>query len=119
MTDHVKIIGWLYIVLGVLGLIGAGILFAILLGSGLISGDDTAIMVTSIVGIVIGGIVAMLSLPGVIGGWGLLKYRPWARVLVLILAAFNLPAFPLGTLLAAYTFWGLLNEDSNRLFAAA
>ncbi|MFP4343463.1 MAG: hypothetical protein ACLFU8_02110 [Anaerolineales bacterium] len=117
MTNHVKIIGWLYIILGALGVLVGCVVFAILLGSGALSGDETAFTVTGIVGLVVGGIAGVLSLPSILGGWGVLRYYGWARVLLLIIGALNLPAFPLGTALGIYTFWGLLNEDSNRLFA--
>ena len=64
MTNHVKIIGWLYIILGALGVLVGCAVFAILLGSGAISGDNTAFTVTGIVGLVVGGIF------GTVAGYG-------------------------------------------------
>ncbi len=80
MDTHTKVLGWLYIVLGVLGMLGAGFIIFILVGSGLISGDRTAISVLLIVAAFVGGFLALVSLPGIIAGVGLLAYRPWARV---------------------------------------
>ena len=56
----------------------------------------------------------VLSAPGILGGYGLLKKYSWARVLVLILGALNLLNVPFGTILGVYTFWVLLNEDAAK-----
>jgi hypothetical protein len=116
MSTHVKVIAWLYIVLGALGLFGAAIAALAIIGGGLISADRTAIAITSIVGIVIATIIVVLSIPGMIAGAGLLRYRPWARILALVLAVLNLPGFPTGTLLGIYTIWALLDDETSRLF---
>ena len=49
----------------------------------------------------------IISAPGIIGGFGILKKYSWARVLVLILGALNLLNIPFGTILGVYTFWVL------------
>lgn len=117
METNVKILGWLYIVLGVLGvLVGAFVLF-ILLGTGIIAQDGEAMAVLSIVGLFVAGLMTVLSLPGVVTGVGLLKYQSWARVLAIILGAINLPAFPLGTALGAYSLIVLLSDETSALFA--
>jgi len=117
METHVKVVGWLHIVLGILGILGAGALFLIIAGSGLISGDDIAIKITTLVGFIVGGILVLISIPGIIVGAGLIQFRPWARIMALVLALFNLLAFPLGTLLGIYTIFILLDEATSRLFA--
>lgn len=117
MDTHIKVLGWLYIILGVLGLLGAGFLLLILVGSGLISGDRTAISVLLIVAAVLGGFLILVSLPGVIAGAGLLAYRPWARILTLILGILNLPGVPVGTILGVYTLYVLLDDETAHQFA--
>jgi hypothetical protein len=116
METHIKVLSWLHIVLGVLGVISAGIVFLVVAGGGLISGDRTAIAVTSLVAIIISGFILLISAPGVVAGLGLLSYRPWARILTLILGILNLPGFPIGTLLGIYTIWALLDDESVELF---
>ena len=117
METNVKVLGWLYIVLGILGvLVGAFVLF-ILLGTGIIAQDGEAMAVLSIVGLFVAGLMTVLSLPGVVTGVGLLKYQSWARVLAIILGAINLPAFPLGTALGAYSLIVLLSDETSALFA--
>lgn len=117
METNVKVLGWLYIVLGVLGvLVGAFVLF-ILLGTGIIAQDSEAMAVLSIVGVIVAGLMTVISLPGVVTGVGLLKFQSWARVLAIILGAINLPAFPIGTALGAYSLIVLLSDETSALFA--
>lgn len=117
MQTHVKVLGWLYIILGVLGLFITAAVMLILIGSGLISGDQTAITVTTIVGLVVGAFLFLISVPGIIAGVGLLNYSPWARILGLILGILNLPGFPTGTILGAYTLYVLLDDETSLLFS--
>jgi hypothetical protein len=59
--------------------------------------------------------VAFISIPtiNVITGIGLLRYREWARVLALVLAAFMLIGFPFGTAIGIYAFWVLLSNEGS------
>ena len=116
METHIKVVAWLYIILGLLGILGALLLFAAVFGGGLISGDRTAITVTGIVGAVLSGFLVLLSAPGILAGLGLLQYRPWARILALVLGVLNLPGFPTGTILGVYTLYALLDDRSTVLF---
>ena len=116
MKTHVKIVAWLYIVMGFLGILIALVVGAIILGGGLISGDDTAIRVTAIVAVILGGLVILLSVPGVVAGIGLLSFKPWARILTIILSVLNLPGFPIGTLVGIYSLWALLDSETSLLF---
>jgi len=60
--------------------------------------------------------IALLSLPGILAGWGLLNYKPWARILAIVLSALNLLSVPIGTVIGAYGLWVLLNTETERLF---
>jgi hypothetical protein len=46
----------------------------------------------------------------------LLKYRPWARTLTLILCFLNLLNIPLGTILGAYGLWVLLSGEGQQFY---
>jgi hypothetical protein len=116
METHVKVLGWLYIISGILGLLTAAIVVLAVFGGGLISGDRTAITVTGIVAAVIGGLIMIVSAPGIIAGIGLLSHQAWARILALVLGILNLPGFPVGTLLGIYTLWVLLDSETSLLF---
>lgn len=116
MEKHITIVGYLYIIFGVLGL-GAGIIVALIIaGSGLLSGDLAAMGITAVIGIFVGLLLLVLSLPGIIGGYGVLKRRNWARILLIILGVLNLVNIPIGTILGAYTLWALTSSDSKYIF---
>ena len=53
-----------------------------------------------------------------ITGFGLLKLKPWARIVGIVLCAINLINIPFGTILGAYGLWVLLNGETERLFNA-
>jgi len=113
---HITVLGALRIGFGALGLLAAAIVFVAVVGGGLLSGDQQAIAITSIVGTVIAGMIALVSLPWIIAGVGLLKFKPWARLLSLILSVFDLANVPFGTALAFYTFWVLIQDEAERIF---
>lgn len=116
MEKHVRILGILYIIFGILGMLGGIILYVILTTSGALSGDMEAMMVLEIIGIALGGFLLVISVPGVIGGIGLLKHQQWAKILVLIIGILNLLNFPFGTVLGVYTIWVLMNNQTDKIF---
>ena len=46
-------------------------------------------------------------------GQAALHRKPWARVLALFVAIFALFSFPIGTIIAIYSFWVLTREESQ------
>lgn len=116
MEKHVTIVGILQIVFSAFGLIFAAFIFVVVTGAGLVSGDETAIFVTSIVGPAVAFFLALLSLPGLIGGIWLLQYKEWARILTIIVGVIGLLNIPFGTALGIYTLWTLFNKDTIQLF---
>lgn len=115
MKQHINMVGALYIGLGALRLGAALIAFVAIFFGGLLSGDPTAILATTIVAPVVALFLVALGVPGIIGGYGLLKEKSWARYLVMFLAIFNLFDFPVGTFISGYTFWVLLHSESSQL----
>ena len=113
MAKHVRILGILYIIFGVLGMLSGVIIYVILTTSGTLSGDMEAMMILEIVGMALGGFLLLISLPGIIGGLGLLKHQQWAKILVLIIGILNLLNFPFGTALGIYTIWVLMNNQTE------
>ena len=58
--------------------------------------------------------LTLVSLPGFAGGVAMLKRRPWARVLLLVLSFLNLVSFPpVGTALGSYTIWLLFKKQKT------
>jgi len=116
MDTHVRILGWLWIIIGALGILGSLCMGAAIVGGGLISEDETAILVTSIVAVVCGSLFFLENVLNIIAGFGLLKYKSWARILAIILGIINLFGFPIGTALGIYTLWAMFNQETKQLF---
>ena len=124
METHVKVLAALYIIFGVLGtLFGLGLmaLLSFIGVAGAASDPDAwmALPILGLTGAALGAFMLVLSLPGIVAGVGLLKYRPWARILTIVLSALNLMNFPFGTIVGVYGLWVMLSEDGARLFASA
>lgn len=116
MERHITILGVLHIANSALGIIAALIVFTVVTGAGIISGDQEAMTITAIVGSSVALFLLVLSLPGIVGGIGLLQHRPWARIVVLVVGFLNLLNIPIGTVLGVYTIWVLLREDAGPFF---
>lgn len=125
METHVKVLGFLHIILGAMGVLVSG-LFMLLFGGiaslvGVSADPEEAAIAIPIIGVVGTGIAMFalaLSVPGIIVGIGLLRFRPWARVLGLILSILVLIHVPLGTIVGVYGLWVLLTAETERLFRA-
>lgn len=116
MRQHIPILGWCFIVYhAILALVGICV-GLIVSGAGAISGEREAMFVTGAVGAGIAGLLIVLSLPGIIAGVGLLKFRPWARIMAIIVGALHLLSFPFGTALGVYTLVVLLNNEAPAVF---
>ena len=123
MASHIKILGVLNIVLGALGIaVGLGVMLLLggigaVVGAADHSGDGIiALPILGGIGFFVFAIVLVLSVPGIIAGIGLLKFRPWARVLAIVMSALNLLNVPFGTALGVYGLWALLSVEGQRLF---
>ena len=119
LKKHIELLGILQIAFGsilfLIGIIG----FAILQGTGLIaflaekSGDGIlAMRIMTLIAWAVLFLALLVALPLVLAGIGLMKRRRWARILTLIISAINLLNMPLGTVLAIYAFWVLMNQES-------
>lgn len=122
MKDNVKIVAILNIVLGSLGAL-AGLVVLLIFGglagmAGFAHDQDAAqaVPILALIGTCIAIFLFVLSVPAIIGGWGMLKFRPWARILMIIVSALNLLHFPIGTALGIYGLIVLLNDETRRLF---
>jgi hypothetical protein len=124
MQTHVKVLGVFFVVLSVMG-ICAAIFFALGLSTavGLVSANadphDAAVAIP-IIGVAGSAFVLFfiaVSVPGIVVGIGLLKFRPWARIFGIVFSALNLISIPFGTLLGIYGLWVLLSRETEALFA--
>jgi len=124
MRDHIRILGILNIAMGCLtALIGFAILAfmggaAGLLNAGIYGEAEARVWAPFLAAM--GGIIAVffliLAAPSIAGGWGLMKYRPWARMVIIIVSILHLLNFPFGTALGVYGLWVLFSDQARRLF---
>jgi hypothetical protein len=123
VETHVKVLGVLYLAFSALGLIFAlFLLLAVGSAAGIVGATAeageaaVAIPIIGLAGTALGAVLLLLALPGLVVGWGLLTFKPWARILGLVLSALNLIQIPIGTVLGIYGLWVLLHKDTERLF---
>ena len=124
MKQHVSILGVLYIAFGVLGMVTAVGMLALFGGAaGIVSmvseqepDAAVAVPILGVLAVVLFTIIAVLLIPGLAVGIGLVKFQSWARIGGLILSALNLLNFPFGTALGFYGLWVLLNKETEAAF---
>jgi hypothetical protein len=119
VQKHIELLGTLHIVYSVLGaLLGVGA-FAVLFGVGWAVNDSTALSILGIIGFLAAAFFLVVAVPGIIAGIGLLRLRPWSRVLAIVMGCLHMLSVPLGTALGVYTLWVLLNDDAIRILSSA
>jgi len=118
MQKHITAVAALQIGFSIFGiLLGLVIFFGLETLLVLIDEPGISLFLSSIV-VLVGGLLLILSALGIIGGIGLLTYRNWARIMILILSVFDLFNIPFGTALAIYTFWVLVQDETVKLFTS-
>ncbi len=126
MEQHVKILGVLNIVWGAMGALGGLVLLAIFGGAyGIVGGAighnpgaHIALPIIAIIGSVLALFLLILSVPSIIAGIGLLYFKPWARILALVISVLHLFNIPIGTALGIYGLWVLLSQEGQRCFSS-
>jgi hypothetical protein len=117
MKQHVSFVGALHIGFGILGLMGAlAIYFGFHLIFNFIEEEPIAQKILSSLGSSIALIILFFSSLGIVGGIGLFSYRPWARILVMIVSAMNCLNVPVGTAKGVYSIWVLMQPETIELF---
>jgi hypothetical protein len=126
MQTHVKVLGVIYLAVGGLMLLGALFLLITMGGVAGIVGASAdpedaalAIPVLGFAGTALALFLGVFALPSLVTGYGLINYKPWARIVGIILSAISLINIPIGTIIGAYGLWVLLNKDTERLFSTA
>jgi hypothetical protein len=116
MEGHTKTLGVLWIIYGVLGILLGLLVLGLLFGISYLPDDHDSPIILRAVAIAGGGMLIFLSLPEVLAGFALLKFKEWGRILALVVAVLNIIWFPIGTALSIYTFVILLNTETTALF---
>lgn len=117
MKKHVTVVGAIHIGFGVLGLIGAlAAFFALNFAREMVGNDEVGRMVLRFLSVSVPILVGFMSTLGLVGGIGLLTFQPWARYLVIVVAALGCLNIPIGTLKGVYSLWVLLQDETLKLF---
>jgi len=117
MKKHVTVVGAIHIGFGILGLVGAvAVFFALNFARGFVQNEEVPTMVLKFLSISLPLLIGCMSTLGLVGGIGLLSYLPWARYLVIVVAALGCLNIPIGTLKGVYSLWVLLQDETVKLF---
>ncbi len=117
MKKHVTLVAALQIGFSTMGILGAMVVFFVFSFAGsFVSDVDVASEVMNFLGTFLPSMLLLLSLAGLIGGIGLLRFQRWARVLVMVMAAIGCFAFPIGTIIGVYSLWVLMQDETAKLF---
>lgn len=119
MRKHVTVVGAIHIGFGILGLIGAmAAFFALHFARGFVQHEEIPSLVLGFLAVSLPLLIGFMSTLGLVGGIGLLSYQPWARIMVIVVAAIGCLNIPIGTLKGVYSLWVLLQDDTIKLFEA-
>ncbi|MCK4647208.1 MAG: hypothetical protein KAU46_13220 [Candidatus Aminicenantes bacterium] len=119
MEKHVTLVAVLNIGFGILGVILAIFVLIGMIVANIYVEDYDARKIIPIAGTAVFLFLLITSIPEIIGGFGLLKRRPWARILILIVACLDLLWIPIGTIIGIYELWVLLQDKTVQLFNPA
>lgn len=113
LQRHLRTLGILWIVVGVLWIIPSLVLMGISHAPHIMIGDEMfshAFMPPMLFSF---GIVFLaIAAGGVFVGWGLMNHERWARMTAIVVGILALFHPPLGTALGIYTLWVLLPADA-------
>ena len=118
LQQHVRILGWLYVVSHAIFLAIGAFVLVLLVGIAPVTGDPEPMWILSLVGTSVGLLMAALGLPGLFAGYGLLTRKSWARVLAIVVGILSLLNFPIDAAIGIYTLWVLTQPVAAEYFAA-
>jgi hypothetical protein len=117
MKKHVTVVGAIHIGFGILGLIAAiGIFFVFTFVLGFVGNEDVPVMLFKFLRVSLALLIGFMATLGLVGGIGLLSLKPWARYVIIVVAALGCLNIPIGTLKGVYSLWVLLQDDTVKLF---
>ena len=112
MESHKRILGILYIVSGLMHMLGMIILsmlftifFPMIFDHANIDEQWVLVWVVPFIRAIAVLVILFMAIPSLIGGWGMLTNKSWAMTLLLIIGCLKLFSFPFGTAIGIYTIW--------------
>ncbi len=123
--DHNKLIGILFMVMGVIKLIvGIGVaVFYVGLGFYAANNvnnelDRSLGSIFTLIGVIGSILLFIFSLIDFISGWKVFKEKPNARTWGIVSSIISLPSIPFGTALGVYGLWFLFGEQGRQFYLA-
>ena len=118
MDRHVKILGVLNMVYGIVGALAAIIALVNFGGfQGIYAAFNEDIL--GLVAMILVAFQLLIAVPCVVAGNQVRKLQDWARVMLIIISAINVLNVPFGTLIGAYGLWTLMTPETDPLFQNA
>lgn len=117
MEKHINAVAALQIGLSIFNLVIAFLIFTILKLVISFVDDQNGELVLSVIANVIAIIFIVVSIPGLLAGFGLFKRQEWARILTLIISAIEVFNFPFGTAIGIYSIWALIQPENVAVFS--
>ena len=119
MKQHVTLVGALHVGFGILGLLGAlAIYLTFDFVYQFVEEEPYVKEMFEFIGSSLAIIILFISVLGIIGGIGLFSYKPWSRILVMIVSAINCLNVPVGTAKGVYSIWVLMQPETIDMFDA-
>lgn len=112
MEKHINVVAALQIGLSIFTLLMVILSYSIMNLIGGFIEDSEGQMILAIIGKVIATILIIISIPGLIAGFGLYRRKEWARILTLILSVIALFNFPFGTAIGIYSIWAMIQPET-------
>jgi hypothetical protein len=124
MESHKRILGILYIVSGVMHLLGMvfisilfSLFFPMIFDHARIDEQWVLVWVVPFIRAVAFFVILVIAIPSLIAGWGLLINKAWTMTLALVLGCLKLFSFPFGTAVGIYTIW--VYAENHRINSSA
>lgn len=112
MEKHINVVAALQIGLSIFTLLMVILAYSILNIIGGFIEEHEGRVILSIIGDVIATFLIIISIPGLIAGFGLYRRKEWARILTLILSVIAIFNFPFGTAIGIYSIWALIQPET-------
>lgn len=116
MEKHINVVALLQIGLSVFNLILVLLFYSIMSLVGSFVNDPDASVIIEIVAKFISVFLIIISIPGLLAGFGLYKRKEWGRILTILIGAVQIFCFPIGTAIGIYSIWALIQPETIKFF---
>ncbi|HZQ18796.1 MAG TPA: zinc ribbon domain-containing protein [Terriglobales bacterium] len=113
LERHLRTLGILWIVVGVLWVVPSLVLMGMSHASHIVIGDEmfTRHFMPPLM-FSLGSVFLFIAAGGILVGWGLMNHERWARITAIIVGILAIFHPPFGTALGIYTLWVLLSANA-------